>query len=110
MLYRSSSLEGASFKNFNLQTDKTQLKTEAVSHTSTKNAPLLGNTNNRTSFMSADKVTMERILKNSDEMSKWSCHRVGQYLDEIDLGQYKQVRQIYFIPNTPFCLKLLKSM
>ena len=44
-----------------------------------------------TSFMSADKVTMEKILKNSDEMSKWSCHRVGQYLDEINLGQYKQV-------------------
>ena len=60
--------------------------------------------------MSADKATIEIVLKNSDEMSKWSCERVSQYLDEINLGQYKQVRQIYFIPNTSFCLKFLKSM
>ena len=91
LLYRNSSLEGVSFKNFNLQTDKKHHETEPVSHTSTKNASLLGETNNRTSFMSADKDTMETILKNSDEMSRWSCERVGQYLDEIDLGQYKQV-------------------
>ena len=67
------------------------LETEPVSPTSTKNASLLGETKNMTSFMSADKDTMETILKNSDEMSKWSCERVGQYLDEINLGQYKQV-------------------
>ena len=110
MLYRNSTLEGASFNNSNLLTDKTHHKTEPVSHTSTKNASLPSETNNRTPFMSADKDTMETILKNSDEMSKWSCERVGQYLDEINLGQYKQVRQIYVTLNTPFCLKVLKSM
>ena len=88
---RNSSSEGPSFNSSNLLTDKTHHKNEPVSHTSTKNASLLGETNNMTSFMSADKVTMEMILKNSDEMSSWSCKTVGQYLDEINLGQYKQV-------------------
>ena len=41
--------------------------------------------------MSADEITMETILENSNEMIKWSCERVGQYLDEINLGHYKQV-------------------
>ena len=62
-----------------------------MSQATTKKASLLGDTNNRTSFMSTDKVTMETIMKNSDEMSKWSCEKVGLYLDEINLGQYKKV-------------------
>ena len=41
--------------------------------------------------MLADKDTKEKILKNSDEMIKWNGERVNQYLDEINLGQYKQV-------------------
>ena len=43
--------------------------------------------------MSADKVTIKTILKKSNEMSRWCFHRVGQYLDELNLGQYKQVSE-----------------
>lgn len=45
--------------------------------------------------MYADKDSMEYILKKSDEMSKWSCEKVGQYLDVNNLGQYKQVSKKY---------------
>jgi len=84
----NSSLEGTSLNNSN---PLTQLQTKPNSKTSTKNTSLFGDINNRTSFMSADKVTMETILKNCDEMRKWSCEKVGQYLEEIILGQYKQI-------------------
>ena len=92
LIYRNSSLEGASLNNSN---PLIQFQTEPESKTSTKSDPLLGHINNRTSFKSADKVTIERIVKNSDEMSEWSCKRVGQYLDEINMGQYKQVNKIF---------------
>ena len=32
-----------------------------------------------------------RIETKMEEMSQWSCERVGQHLDEYELGQYKQV-------------------
>ena len=32
-----------------------------------------------------------RIKKKMKEMSQWSCERVCEFLDEIQLGQYKQV-------------------
>ena len=66
-----------------------------MSKTAIEKTPLLSETNNRTSFMYADKDSMEYILKKSDEMSKWSCEKVGQYLDVNNLGQYKQVSKKY---------------
>ena len=78
------------------------LKTDPETRASLKNPSLVGENNNRSSFMSADKATVETILKNSDEMSKWSCEKVGQYLDEINLGQYKQVSLEYITQSTQF--------
>ena len=50
--------------------------------------------------MCADKETKKTIMKNSDEMSIWSCEKVGQFLDEINLGQYKQVsKNLYLFVN-----------
>ena len=46
--------------------------------------------------MSDDKETKNEILKNCEEMSRWSCKRVGQFLDEINLRQYKKV-SLYFL-------------
>ena len=41
--------------------------------------------------MSDFKETNDEILKNCEEMSRWNCKRVSQFLDEIYLGQYKKV-------------------
>jgi len=88
----TASSEDSFFNSFSLvDTDKIEMKIEPISKTPTKNALMLGETKNRYSFTSADEVTMETILKHVDEMNKWSCERVGQYLDEIELGQYKQI-------------------
>ena len=62
-----------------------------VSETSTKVASIMEEMFKGKSIKSADEVTMRTILKHVDEMNKWSCERVGQYLDEIELGQYKEV-------------------
>ena len=40
------------------------------------------------SHSEAEKLRIQNKMK---EMSQWSCERVGQYLEEIQLGQYKQV-------------------
>ena len=88
LFYRNSTSEGASLNSSNFPNNK-ELKTKPVSKTLTKNFSLLDETNNRTS--SSDKDTLERLMKNSDKMCTWSCEIVGQYLDEINLGQYKQV-------------------
>jgi len=62
-----------------------------VSETSTKVASIMEEMFKGKSIKSADEVTMRTILKHVDEMNKWSCERVGQYLDEIELGQYKEI-------------------
>ena len=91
IFYRNFSSEDAYASNYNILLNGKQLQTEPVSKISTKVTSILGEINSRTLFMCADKDTKETILNNSDEMSKWSCDKVGQYLDEINLGQYKQV-------------------
>ena len=45
----------------------------------------------RESVMSENKKTNDEIFKKCEEMSRWSCERVGQFLDEINLGKYKEV-------------------
>ena len=50
--------------------------------------------------MSDVKETNNEILKICEEMSRWSCKKVGQFLDEINLGQYKKVSfsiRIFFL-------------
>ena len=94
--YRNSSSEDAFASNYNILINDKQLKTKPVCNTSANVTSILGEINNRTLFMCADKDTKETILKNSDEMTKWSCNRVTQYLDEIILGQYKQVIWNYY--------------
>ena len=90
LFYRNSTSEGASLNSSNFPNNK-ELKTKPVSKALTKNSSLLDENNNRTSFLSSDKDTLERLMKNSDKMCTWSCEKVGQYLDEVNLGQYKQV-------------------
>ena len=107
-IYRNCSSEETFFNHCNFKTNKTHLKTKPVCQAQSKITSLLDETNHRRSFMSADKVTMESILKNSDEMRKWSCEKVGHYLDEINLGQYKQVSGKYIFLNILFCLDTFK--
>ena len=45
----------------------------------------------REPVMSENKETNDEIFKKCEEMSHWSCERVGQFLDEINLGKYKKV-------------------